>query len=508
MRLPVALVAIRLVVSGAAFAQLPLEAMPVRVGGYVVNDQAQPVAAAVVRFVDQATLTDYEGVTDAGGWYGNVAFADVPTSRAPEALGQNYPNPFAGATTVEIAGDAVKSAAAPRDLLIYDLRGRLVGTVPAVAGTHDVATRGAGALPEGAYFYRLGDQTRRMVGTPRRVTIRIGADKAAGAKAITAWRRVITAAGFEPSDVLVELDDTRINFASIGLTPMVAQPRPLAIKVFNISGTEQLLDGAMTLARGTWSETQAAGVDSIYRFTIPADVDTVAFAISGFAGHDHAEQIFSVLRPDSVAARGWLADDERGAAVAGLPEMVFLEAVPEVRLDDPFFMESVGLDTRPNVIRHRSEDVRFVTYTNTYESGYTLPALAVTLNKLRVERDHYLGILDGGSVDGIALIGYSSTESSGAPYPWVIAEMQGRHDIFVANSVGPGNSQADVGSDGDIDYASSHISGATGQAGAREEIANPTQIYDNLSSGVVSFITDNLFYRDMIHTVMKSRLGR
>lgn len=508
MRLPVALVAIRLVVSGAAFAQLPMEAMPVRVGGYVVDDQAQPVAAAVVRFVDQATLTDYEGVTDAGGWYGNVAYADVPTSRAPEALGQNYPNPFAGTTTVEIGGDAAKGAAAPRDLQIYDLRGRLVGTVPAVAGTHDVATRGAGALPEGAYFYRLGEQTRRMVGAPRRVTIRIIDDLSGAAKATTSWRRIITAAGFELSDQLVDLDDVRINFASTGLTPVIAQPRPLAIKVFNISGTEQLLDGAVTLARGQWSETQAAGVDSVYRFTIPADVDTVMFAISGFTGHDHAEQIFSVLRTDSVAVRGWLADDERGAAVASLPEMVFLEAVPEIRLDDPYFMESVGLDARVTVVRHRLEDVRLVTYVNTQESGYTLPALAVTLNKLRTERDHYLGILDGGHADGMALIGYSSTESSGTPYPWVIELMQGRHDIYVTNSAGPGNAGLDFTADGDIDYAVSHIRDWDSQGEARGEIANPTLVYDNQASGSLSFVENDLYYRDLIHTVMKSRIGR
>lgn len=505
MRLPPSLITAVFLISGAAFAQLPLESMPVRVGGYVLDEQAQPVAAASVRFIDQTTQAEYVGFTDSGGWYGNVAFADVPATGAPEGLGQNYPNPFAGTTTVEIGGDAAKGAAFTRDLRIYDLRGRLVGTVPAVAGTHDIATRGGGALPEGAYFYRLGDQTRRMIGTPRRVTIRIVDDESGAAKAITYWRRVITAAGFELSDQLVDLDDARINFASTGLAPAIAQPRPLAIKVFNISGTEQLLDGVVTLARGAYSETQSAGADSVYRFTIPADVDTVTFAISGFAGHDHAEQIFSVLRPDSVAVRGWLADDELGAAVNGLPEMVCLEAVPEIRLNNTYFLESSGVGQTDYVrgwIRHRREDVRFLTRLNSAESGWTLPANPIPLDRLRAARDHYFSILNGGR-DGIALIGYTSIEVPVTDGSSLI----GRHDIFVDSTVGPGNARQDRDSDGDIDYASSHIGLTDGPGAAREEIANPTELYDN-QSGIVNNIDDDLYYRDIVHTVMKSRIGR
>ena len=491
----------------SAATALPLADMPIRVGGYVYDNQFQPISGASVTFIDQTTQTEYQGTTDPSGWYGNVGFSSVPETPSVQLLGQSYPNPTTGSLTVEIASQALEKSlgAVPEEIKLYDLRGRLVGSVPASIGTHDVQTNSNCPLAEGVYLYKLGDEVKRLVGNPKRITVK--ASEGAAEKALVSYRRTVEAAGFVIQDELVSLDDAQINFASVNLTPAVTDI-PLAIKVFNISGSEQLLDGTVTLSRGGYSQTESAGVGGIYSFTIPASVDSVRFFVDGFVGYDHAtNQIFSVLNPDSVAVRGWIADDHKAAAVASLPSTVFVELVPEVRLNDQYFMESAGLDARSTVIRHRNEDVRFVTRLNTKESGYTLPADPVALGRLRVERDHYFTILDGGNFDRIALLIYTSTETTAAPVN-TLQEMQGRHDIYVDNSAVPGNARSDFFSDGDIDYASSHIPNYASQGDAREEIANPTEMYDNQINGLVSGIENDDYYCDLVHTVMKSKIRR
>jgi len=89
-----------LLIASAAFA-LPLADMPERVGGYVLDDQGQPIEGASVTFIDQVSQDEYQGTTDPTGWYGNVGFSGVPDAPAGQALGKNYPNPFEGTTSIE-----------------------------------------------------------------------------------------------------------------------------------------------------------------------------------------------------------------------------------------------------------------------------------------------------------------------------------------------------------------------------------------------------------------------
>ncbi|MEZ4698786.1 MAG: DUF1501 domain-containing protein [Rhodothermales bacterium] len=80
-------------------------------------------------------------------------------------LGQNYPNPFASATTISFS----LREAGPVTVDVYDIQGRVVAalvdrTLP--AGEHRVTFDAAG-LPSGTYLYRIrtgaGEQTRTMV---------------------------------------------------------------------------------------------------------------------------------------------------------------------------------------------------------------------------------------------------------------------------------------------------------------------------------------------------------
>lgn len=99
-------------------------------------------------------------------WRGNddVTAADDPVA-LPYFLGQNYPNPFGPATTIEFT--------LPNDdnveLNVYDVKGRLVARVlnkPMEAGIHTVNFDAKG-LQAGVYFYKLktntGVMTRKMV---------------------------------------------------------------------------------------------------------------------------------------------------------------------------------------------------------------------------------------------------------------------------------------------------------------------------------------------------------
>lgn len=90
----------------------------------------------------------------------------VSTEALPEgwALGLSYPNPTAGATTIEFQ----LAASADVQLHVYDVLGRRVSTLAdglLAAGPHRVRIP-AGALASGTYVYRLqtpvGTQTRRM----------------------------------------------------------------------------------------------------------------------------------------------------------------------------------------------------------------------------------------------------------------------------------------------------------------------------------------------------------
>ena len=86
--------------------------------------------------------------------------ASVPVSTEDDlalpavfALDQNYPNPFAEATTIRYA----LPTPGPVDLALYDLLGRRVAVLVdevQTAGVHTVQVSGSG-LPSGAYVYRL-----------------------------------------------------------------------------------------------------------------------------------------------------------------------------------------------------------------------------------------------------------------------------------------------------------------------------------------------------------------
>jgi hypothetical protein len=100
---------------------------------------------------------------------GPVAAPLVESVGAPIALYQNHPNPFAPSTTISF----VLPGRGPVDLVVYDVRGRLVRRLvhgEIVHGLNEVMWDGKDArgrpASSGVYFYHLnaGDQrkTKRM----------------------------------------------------------------------------------------------------------------------------------------------------------------------------------------------------------------------------------------------------------------------------------------------------------------------------------------------------------
>ena len=82
-----------------------------------------------------------------------VANEDGAVPTAGVTLGRNYPNPFAGTTTIPFA----LAASAHVRITVHDVLGREIAVVTDQtwpSGAHDVAFDGR-SLPAGAYFYRL-----------------------------------------------------------------------------------------------------------------------------------------------------------------------------------------------------------------------------------------------------------------------------------------------------------------------------------------------------------------
>ncbi len=129
-----------------------------------------PVTAnlATVSLPGGATTIWVRGRDAAGNWGPATALpvqvnggaSDAPLAAGPAsfALGQNFPNPFARATSIAFSLPAPGDV----DLRVYDVQGRLVRTLvqgARSAGRHEVtwdgADEGGRAAASGVYFYRL-----------------------------------------------------------------------------------------------------------------------------------------------------------------------------------------------------------------------------------------------------------------------------------------------------------------------------------------------------------------
>ncbi|NBC18547.1 MAG: T9SS type A sorting domain-containing protein, partial [Bacteroidetes bacterium] len=131
-------------------------AAAVRVGGTLYVIGGRNATGRVLDTVESLTLSDTNDAAD-----------DQPT-RHRLRLGQNYPNPFSGTTTITFSVPTTSSQA-PVHLAIYDLQGRHVatlvrGTLP--PGTHQVRwdgrTSAGNPVSSGVYFYRLQHEGRTV----------------------------------------------------------------------------------------------------------------------------------------------------------------------------------------------------------------------------------------------------------------------------------------------------------------------------------------------------------
>ena len=125
------------------------------VGYWRFDEGSGQIAVDETAYAAHGTLgAGAEAGADDPAWLAGVTVG-VEDDAAPVAyaLDQNYPNPFARATTIRYA----LSAPGPVHLALYDLLGRRLavlvdGAQP--AGVHTVRLDGAG-LPSGVYVYRL-----------------------------------------------------------------------------------------------------------------------------------------------------------------------------------------------------------------------------------------------------------------------------------------------------------------------------------------------------------------
>jgi len=488
--------------TSTAFAQEPLDNLPVQVGGYVYDQQNQPISDASVTFIDQTTFSEYQGFTDATGWYGNLGYSAVPELPQTKVLGSAYPNPFGNSTSIEIHSEGLEKSSGSGELEIYDVRGRLVGSVPAISGSHQVQTTNNGSLPSGAYFYRLGNETRKFVGSPKWISIKT--TSASAEKSMVDYQMIVEADGFVVSDELVSLDDGQVNYQSLNLIPASDDPTLLAVKIFNISASECLLDGTLTLSRGDYSQTETAGVDSLYDFTIPAGVDSVAISLNGFVGYEGTPA--NLLRLDDVAARSWVADEETPAPVDSLENTMNVYVVSEERMNDQQFVDALLY------ITHRYEAPRIILYLNTEDSGFTEPALEGALDQLRDGLNRIFTVYAGGELDNLPLMDFSYEETTeAAEFGYPDDPRFGRHDIWVENDSPPGNYRVDLDGDDCIDYARSSVRESNGVRIMMDELLGPCVLYDNPDEIAGAYDNDgNITPKgvDMLHAVHKSRLGR
>lgn len=145
----------------------------IQVDNRVIANLAKPAALSYIKFTDDQGLNWFDFVPAPPGFSYDIAFYSgrlylacenglwrLPlTTRTEEpaerfsALGQNFPNPFTGVTTIPVE----LQRPARVELSLYDLNGRLIRTVwqgEKPAGAHLIEFD-AGSLPAGLYFYRL-----------------------------------------------------------------------------------------------------------------------------------------------------------------------------------------------------------------------------------------------------------------------------------------------------------------------------------------------------------------
>jgi hypothetical protein len=116
-----------------------------------------------VTTIEEATGVDYRGAfgyenwakmwtaLDAMGYFGDLYVSSKLTDNNGFNLGQNYPNPFSGTTTIEYT----LSERAKVNLSVIDITGKVIRTVVSETqseGTYKVNVSG---LRQGIYFYRL-----------------------------------------------------------------------------------------------------------------------------------------------------------------------------------------------------------------------------------------------------------------------------------------------------------------------------------------------------------------
>lgn len=478
-------------IASTAFAQLPLADLPVRVGGYVRDQQSQPIEGALVRFIDQTTLAEFVGTTDATGWYGNLGFSSVPDAFASNLLGQNYPNPFSNSTTVEInAGSLDKSAAGSHDLLIYNLAGRLVGSLPASTGTHQVQTIGGGTLPDGTYFYKLGDEVQKMVGSPRWVTVKVGSGSE---KALVSYRRIVTAAGFEVEDVLVSLDDGQINFGSSSLTPSASDYSAW----FRVTdGTADNWLAGMTINLRAPNGAVFSGVSDVngnLTITVPssyAATDSFAVYISNTPNYSH--NVYGMIEfphcVNKIASTDGMFCVKRDTAsvaldqIVALPEGIGFVPLPDGMYEDVEFREmSRDAEQGTGNRDYAYADVTFWNYTLDYPSG--LPILEFRLQLQRDVIDFYVPQFTRGT--GLIVANVSVVETSQMPSP-----VQGKFVVYQRSNSGPGNVRGPSG-DGQMLYGTAYTPAGETHATLVSEIGSLVGLADNAagSTNASGFIT-------------------
>jgi hypothetical protein len=416
------------------------------------------------------------------------------------AISRPYPNPAGPTAYFDLHG--TEKASETLLFALYDLRGRLV--------EHGYTKDGAVALDRplasGSYLYRLKDE---------------GAIRAAGKLVVLdrldkiEFKRTARAEGTkaeaDPVDILIQAEGYEDytesdelaegnHYSTFGLIPDAGSPTSLAIKVFNISGSQQLVDGAITLSRGTYSQSESAGLDSIYNFSIPASADSVEFSVAGFVGYEGTP--FSILRTDRVAARGWVADDQTPAPADSLAAEMYLEIIPELKMADSLFRGSVGF------VERRYFDFTIELLTNTAESDFTIPADEYTLDRLRTAVANLLDVYVGGAVDLLPLLDATVVE-----LPIYSGNIENIAFVYVENGPPPSNGYTDENGDGYVDYTAAHINDGNGQGNANQEIFNGVVLHDTVQHSTIPYLTSadgsiSEYGIDMTHTVIKSRLWR
>jgi len=431
-----------LLIAGVVYAQQPLDNLPIQVGGYVYDQQNQPISDASVTFIDQTTLVEYQGLTDASGWYGNLGYSAVPDLPQTRVLGSAYPNPFGSQTSIEIRSDGSDKSSGFDEIKIFDVRGRKVGSIPAISGTHQVKTQ-SGQLPKGTYFYKLGNEVRKFVGSPKWISIKTTSDSAE--KSMVEYQMIVSADGFVVSDELVSLDDSQTNYLN---SILYSDQNPIQGTLFgdawDLLGDSPLRGGELFI-RNAQGELFSGSVDSSFSvdFNYLSGTDTltawfdhpdmspngVLFDQDGLAVRDRVEQAAAFVSPDTMT---FSADNPY------LSGAVRYKAVDQMWIDDPIWNGLLNGTHRTRGEDREEEDGawRLEGLMNEYDQSQATfgdPVQPAVLEDIEFLINYKQGLLTGAQADG-TVYGNVSAEMTANP-----AGGYGVGYLFVDTTTTPGN---------------------------------------------------------------------